>query len=254
MGLISRVSSRTYRFYRSNQNFSPNSKKTKLSTTSKKNPKNRKMDMEQFKEKKFWEQAFNEFLGSALWVVFLAQAGGSAYAVGISYVVLRAVFGECHWWSPWTLYRIVDQKMDPVKGVFWIAMQILGAYVAGHVLKCLDMNAFAGLAAAGDWGAWAANIKYLIAVMLVLHFFRMYNDDEQAFDMNRSFFMIFALAIFHWFMGGSNALNFSWQFAVHANIDYCLVNFVVVVVAVAFAYVKYNYILNYVRSTKHYKF
>merc|ERR1712003_464461 len=43
MGLISRVSSRTYRFYRSNQNLSPNSKKQNfLQPVRKKKPKKQK--------------------------------------------------------------------------------------------------------------------------------------------------------------------------------------------------------------------
>merc|ERR1712045_319540 len=101
-------------------------------------------------------------------------------------------------------------------------MQILGAYVAGHVASCLNLTAYEGVAK-GEWGNWGDNVKYLIALMLVFHFFRMYNDEDQAFDMNRSFFMIFALAIYSWFMTNSRALNFTWQFAVHDAIGNVLV-------------------------------
>merc|ERR1739848_847852 len=109
--------------------------------TNSSNSKLRKMEFntKQLSEAKFWRQNINEFLGTMFWVMLSMndKAGGNAYAMGITYIVVKHAMScfdseGLHMFTPWTLFKMAENKhLDPIKGLFWIGMQFLGAYVGG---------------------------------------------------------------------------------------------------------------------------
>lgn len=169
-------------------------------------------NVDQFKDGGFWCQAFREFFGSFLWILIVAQASGNAaYALGIVYVVLGCVFDGAHFFPAFTLYRVVADKMDLLKGLVWIVFQCLGAYAAGHFAGLLELN---GDAAAGfALNDWKAGVKEFIGLMFVLQALHLTRVAEWDGSMPAAFFQIFAFAIACWFMGAGCTFNFARQFA-----------------------------------------
>jgi len=196
----------------------------------------------EFSEQKFWRQALNEFLGSAIWFILAAQGNGSAWAAGVTFVVVQACFGgDVHLWSPWTIYRMFDMKhLAPAKGIFWLLLQFLGAYAGSHLANALQLAHWKGEGfIAAEWNT-VAGFKVFFGLMFILHVFDLANSDRDT-GIQRSFMLVFGFAIINWF--GVDAANFAWQFAYQHVAVSIWVNFVWTLIAVIVFWAKRTYLL-----------
>lgn len=108
------------------------------------------LQLDQFKEAKFWRQAVNECLGTMFWILLSCNqaAAKQPFAIGIAYIIVKHAMacldGEgLHMFTPWTMYKILENKhLNPLKGVFWILMQMLGAYFLGWVKDDFHIHEF----------------------------------------------------------------------------------------------------------------
>lgn len=168
--------------------------------------------MDQMKDSAFWCQASREFFGSFLWIMIVAQSDGNmAYALGIVYVVLGCCFDGAHFFPAFTLYRMVADKMDMLKGLVWLLFQVGGAYAAGHFMTLMELEPDASKGF--EISAWKTGLKEFIALMFVLQALHMTKVADWDGSMPAAFFQIFAFAIACWFMGDGCTFNFARQFA-----------------------------------------
>lgn len=158
----------------------------------------------EFKESKFWCQAVNEFMGSLLWVLVIGQTDNE-WARGVTYVVLTSVLGG-HFLPAWTMFRVLSEGMDWSKGLVWVVMQCLGAYVAGHLAGALGMTKLDQASFAMD--DWKAGLVFFIALSLYIHIYEHINGDGYSGDLSKAFMTIFAMTAMHWF-----ANDFIFNFA-----------------------------------------
>lgn len=195
------------------------------------------IDFAQFSDQKFWMQCMQEFFGSMLWIL-LASSSDSAWSVGVTYVVLQQVLENSHLFPLITMYRIFHgEHLDPVKGVFWVLLQIFGAYVAGHLGGAL------GISVDKVAGFGIDNVKggfhMLITMCFFLHVWCFTSDKETS--ICKPFMVMFTFAICGWF--NSNSMNMAWMFADAANIGNSWVMLVWTVVAAILTWVKFRFVM-----------
>lgn len=151
-------------------------------------------DFDQFKNPKFWCQAATEAIGTMLWVLIASQGDSSALNWAISYVVLTCALEGGHFNGWITVMRMIEGKnLDPIKGVFWLLCQALGAYLSSHLAAGLGMTAPS--VAALEIGNWKDGLKEMFAVSF---FMFVYLQDNSA-DMPRSFNVALAMVVSFWF-------------------------------------------------------
>jgi len=202
------------------------------------------INVDQFKDAKFWRQALNEFMGTMFWALFFSQTGlDNSFALGITYVVVRTCLGEdCHLFTPWTLYKMVERKhLDPLKGLVWIGLQFAGCWVAGQLAGALGLKSAHEFEGQDSFTAWSDNLRFFIALMFLMHGFVMYHG-ERDLSMQKQFYLIFVFACVGWFMGQNTEFNFAFQFF-SVELANVWVNFVWTLLAVIFSWVKFEYIL-----------
>jgi len=163
-------------------------------------------DMNQFTTSKFWSQAFTEFFGTIFWITIANQGGGSPWSWAISYVVITSAFPS-HLNSAITVMTMAEDKfLDPLKGLVWIGMQCLGAFVAFHVGAALGFaqDSSAGFAIAD----WKAGLREFLAVMVFLW---MFCDGTRKAEngMPKSVFLTLAIVVSFWL--GGEGFVFSWN-------------------------------------------
>jgi len=193
--------------------------------------------LDEVSKPKFYTQALNECLGSLFWSVLAAQSD-NAWIVGISYVLVQACMGgDCHLWSPWTVFRIIQNKhMNPLKGLFWLIMQGLGVYLGGLLAGALELKSVN--VAAMTWDL-KIGFTLFIGLSFALHAIDLANGDKDT-GIQRSFMIIFVFAILNWF--GVGAANFTWEFTTF-NVDF-YISFVWTILAALVYWVKKEYLLN----------
>merc|ERR1711981_937911 len=193
--------------------------------------------VDELSKPKFYVQAANECLGSLFWFVLASQAD-NAWITGISFILVQACMGgDCHLWSPWTVFRIIQNKhMNPLKGLFWLIMQALGVFLGGLLAGALELEA-------ANYASMTWDLKegfaFFIALSFALHAIDLANGDKDT-GIQRSFMIIFVFAILSWF--GAASANFSWEFAAFDAQFY--VRFVWTILAAGFYWVKKEYLLN----------
>lgn len=162
-------------------------------------------NFQQFQESKFWSQAFTEFFGTIALIVVACNGGATAWAWAISYVVITTAFGG-HLNPAVTVYKIAEMKhLDPVKGVFWVFAQMLGAYVTVHVSTALGFTQ--DTAVVMDIKDWQSGLQCFIAVVFFLWF---YNESKSGVDgMPSSIFLVLSIVASFWL--GGDACLFAWS-------------------------------------------
>lgn len=212
----------------------------------------------QLSESKFWRQNINEFLGTMFWVMLSMNetAAGNPYALGITYIVVKHAMScfdseGLHMFTPWTLFKMLENKhLDPIKGLFWIGMQFLGAYVGGVLAGALGIKLVADTGIANSFtGAdnVAMGFRYFFAVSFLIQIFSHCSNNADSSDIPVSLMMVFGFAISTWFMGGFYNLSFSTGFA-YAHTENKLnanlwIEFVWTLIAVVVAWVKFTFVL-----------
>jgi len=166
---------------------------------------NMEFNLNQFTEQKFWSQAFTEFFGTIAWITVANNGGASAWSWAISYVVITTAF--CSHLNPAvTAFKIFEMKhLDPVKGVFWMIMQCLGAFVAIHIADALGFTA--DTAPSFDIKDWQSGLREFLAVVFFLWF---YCECKRGVDgMPASIFLLLSIVATFW-LGGANCV-FAWS-------------------------------------------
>jgi hypothetical protein len=143
-------------------------------------------------------------LGSLLWIMVASQAGGDAWGWAISYVIVSHAFENNQHFNPAiTLYKVLaKQSQDPIQGFFWLVMQILAAYVGGHLTAALGMTADS--CAGFEIGSWKDGVQEMLAVAFYV-WIHLQNADNDNSDMPSAVVSILSIVVAFW-LAGDNAV------------------------------------------------
>jgi len=156
------------------------------------------------KAQEYWTQVSKEFLGSALLILIASNSGlANGFNWAVSYVVLLILFGDKddldkhHFNSFVTFYRTFTDKIPVAKGLFFLAAQFLGAYVAGHLAGALGVKADS-VGEQFGFDDWQAGVKAAISISLFLWTFN-HAQKEKVDCMPKGIFVIASIAVVYMF-------------------------------------------------------
>jgi len=148
---------------------------------------------------KAWTQWSKEFLGSVLLILIASNSGlDNGFNWAVSYVVLLILFGEGHHFNSFvTFYKTFTDQMAVVQGLFYLAAQFLGAYVAGHLAGALGVNSDS-VGEQFGFDDWQAGVKAAISISLFLWTFN-HAQKGNVDCMPKGIFVIASIAVVYMF-------------------------------------------------------
>jgi len=159
----------------------------------------------------FWVGCWKEFLGSLLWITVAAQAGGNAWAWGISYViVLHAFENRNHFTPAVTFYRAAIGEQNPIQAFVWLIAQALGAFVAVHFATALGMEKDS--AAGFGINDWKNGVQEFLGVAFFV-WIHLQNAGNDGSDMPKSIVTIISIVVAFQLAGDNAVFAANRQFA-----------------------------------------